>query len=408
MKEIGNSYRGNTLNALQRRQLLKRRLVYSLGALAYIAFDHAALAFCRPKSHPQRVALLYPDFLGDVLIWLPYGQSLANHLLREGKEVFVICEEANRAVLENAFGGWTVIGIHRANFNLTGPRRRAELLRRLRGLGVGRTIYMKYPRFTRKSAESFIEALGAPAVAFEAAFRNRPRWEILWSNRRYERLVKTEGGRDTHVSIHFHAFLQAMKVDLREIVPADLKVSSTQPIDDDYWVLAPGSGQKYRNWPAERFATVARVLAANRPHWRCVIVGTASEHDLGTQIAVKLGGGALNLTGQTSVQQLIDLIAHARLLLGNDSGAGHIAAALGTPAVVVVGGGHWGLCFPYPDNAPVRRQPVVVGHRMACFGCDWICAHTTQTDKPFPCIEAVSVEAVWQQVKALLSTSEGG
>ncbi len=396
------------MNPYQRRQLLKGRVLYSVGALAYITLDQVALAFYRARSHPQRVAILYPDYLGDVLMWLPYGQVLASHLLRRGKEVFVICQEANCSIIQDAFDGWTIVGIPRDHSSLTSPRRRAKLLRQLRALGVSQTLYMAHPRSTRRSAESIVEALGAPAVGFAATFRNSPLWEVLWNNRRYVQLVQTEGGLDTHVTMHYRAFLQSMKVDVREVVPATLKVTSTQPIDRDYWVLAPGSGQRYRNWAAQHFATVAKALAINRPQWRCVIVGTASEHDLGVQIAAKLGAAALNLTGQTSVQQLIDLIAHARLLLGNDSGAGHIAAAVGTPAVVVVGGGHWGRCFPYPENAPVRRHPVVVGHRMACFGCDWICAHTTKTDKPFPCIEAINVDAVWREVEALLSTSERG
>jgi hypothetical protein len=72
--------------------------------------------------------------------------------------------------------------------------------------------------------------------------------------------------------------------------------------------------------------------------------------------------------------------------------------------VIVAGGGHWGRCYPYnPAEAPVRALPHTVGYPMPCYGCDWICEHTTRTDRPYPCISGVTVDAVWFQVQAALA-----
>ena len=62
------------------------------------------------------------------------------------------------------------------------------------------------------------------------------------------------------------------------------------------------------------------------------------------------------------------LLGEARLYLGNDTGAMHLAAALGVPVTAVFGGGTWPRFVP----AAVCGEAVV--HPLPCFGCGWDCA----------------------------------
>jgi ADP-heptose:LPS heptosyltransferase len=100
-----------------------------------------------------------------------------------------------------------------------------------------------------------------------------------------------------------------------------------------YAVIHPGT-RSARRWPEEGFAAVADALAAQGV--RVVLTGTAGEADVTARVAELSRAGALDLTGRTSLGALAALVAGARLLVSNDTGVSHVAAALRIPSVVVV------------------------------------------------------------------------
>jgi heptosyltransferase-2 len=103
-------------------------------------------------------------------------------------------------------------------------------------------------------------------------------------------------------------------------------------IDSPVVGISPGAAYgSAKRWPAERFAEVARAYAP-----AVVLFGSAAERDLCDTIAAQVPG-ARNLAGQTTLREFIDLAAACRLFLTNDSGAMHVASALGVPTVTVFG-----------------------------------------------------------------------
>ena len=89
----------------------------------------------------------------------------------------------------------------------------------------------------------------------------------------------------------------------------------------------------------ERFAEAA-VLVARETGTRVLLFGSRDERDLAEQVAAAIraaGVEARNFAGETSLSGFIDFAANCRLLLTNDSGAMHIASALGVPTVAVFG-----------------------------------------------------------------------
>ena len=114
----------------------------------------------------------------------------------------------------------------------------------------------------------------------------------------------------------------------------------------------------------------------------------------------------LNWVGRTTLPGLAAVLAHAELLVGNETSAIHIAAAVGTPAVCIVGGGHYGRFMPYLVEEDGRPLPVAAVHRMGCFHCDWRCVYHPPKGTPVPCIEKVEVEDVWAAVRVALAESK--
>ena len=98
----------------------------------------------------------------------------------------------------------------------------------------------------------------------------------------------------------------------------------------------PGARLPSRRWPAERFAAVARELA--RQGWPVAVTGTEEERPLAGPVLRALNGRGIDLCGRTPLGVLAALLQEARLVICNDTGISHVAAAVRAPSVVIASG----------------------------------------------------------------------
>lgn len=102
-------------------------------------------------------------------------------------------------------------------------------------------------------------------------------------------------------------------------------------------IISPCTGQRfrnYRNWSADRYAAVAD-YASRRYGARTILTGgsTVLERDYGGDIAARVAAPVTNLIGQTTLKQLLALIARASVVVCPDSGPAQMATAVATPVV---------------------------------------------------------------------------
>lgn len=393
------------MNWIQNWQLLVRRTKRAIEWAAYGLFDYWVLHGKTRVPKPDRTAIVHLELLGDAVLWLPYGQCLVNHLRANGREVVLVVDKTLVPLFARAFPGVLIEPFDRRGVVKSFRIRRQNLLT-LRLLGAVETLQTSSPR-DALVVDAAVHALGSPAWGFTNVCLDRPWFDRQLNDGRYAHLIPEQ----THVhrSRRYNAFLRALGVDGTNVRPAEFGNLPPSPLSGVYWVLAPGASRRYKQWPIEHFSSVMQRLAHWRPDWQCVVVGTAQETNLAQAVVRNARTKVVDLTGQTDLPTLIALIAHARLVLCNDSAAGHIAAATGTPSIVVAGGGEWGRCYPYdPEHTPVRMLPHVVACPMPCFGCRWLCRYTTRSDQPFPCIVGVNVDDVWEAVERVLALTEAG
>jgi heptosyltransferase-2 len=98
-------------------------------------------------------------------------------------------------------------------------------------------------------------------------------------------------------------------------------------------LLAPGSVWATKRWGASKFIELAELLLARGD--QVVLIGSPDERDLSNHIASKVA--VLNITGETKIAEMVELIAGADVLVSNDSGAMHMASVAGTPTVAIFG-----------------------------------------------------------------------
>jgi ADP-heptose:LPS heptosyltransferase len=117
-----------------------------------------------------------------------------------------------------------------------------------------------------------------------------------------------------------------------------------------FLAIHPGSGSLTKNWPAERFAALARSLSRNRP-W-LLVEGPAEAETTGTLRAVP----GVVVAAMLPPRVLGALLATAGLYVGNDSGVSHLAAAWGAPTVALFGPTNPALWSPIGPSVAVIRS----------------------------------------------------
>jgi ADP-heptose:LPS heptosyltransferase len=158
--------------------------------------------------------------------------------------------------------------------------------------------------------------------------------------------------------------------------PADLRLRTpaTPSPAPGAVVINPGASHVSRHWPADRFADVARALAATHP---VVFTGTAAERPRALDVAARAGLPADTvLAGRTGLAELAALVAAARLVVTADTGVAHLTYAYATPSVVLFGpvpASRWGPPAAGPhvalsDDARRRGDPFAVDPDPALLG----------------------------------------
>jgi ADP-heptose:LPS heptosyltransferase len=133
----------------------------------------------------------------------------------------------------------------------------------------------------------------------------------------------------------------------------------TGPCEGWFACVHPGASAPQRRWPAERFAATADALAARG--LRVVLTGTAAERELTAAVTAAMTTPALDLAGKTDLGPAAAVLARARLVVCNDTGVSHLAAAVDTPSVVVSTG----------DNPARWSPPDAARHRVLCRPGGW-------------------------------------
>ncbi len=150
----------------------------------------------------------------------------------------------------------------------------------------------------------------------------------------------------------------------------------------------PGMTLSAKRWPPQRFAALADRLIEEGVAQVC-LVGGPEDGPIAAAIKDGMKQEPCDLTGQLAFGQLGALLERSDLFIGHDTGAMHLAVAVGAPVVAIFGPSDPRTYGPYGENS------VVLWHDVGCNPC-LLHGRWDATCSRFRCIEAVTVEEVWQ------------
>jgi lipopolysaccharide heptosyltransferase II len=161
-------------------------------------------------------------------------------------------------------------------------------------------------------------------------------------------------------------------------------------------VLNPGARWENKRWPAASFQSLASAFL-KQPDLGLAVLGGPSDMELGKAIAGLDSKRILDLSGRTSLPEMVEWIRKADLMVSNDTGPMHIAAALGTPLVPIFG-----------PTAPARTGPygqleyALQAARLPCVPCMKPSCHNPI---PLECLAAITPAQVYSAGMRRLESS---
>jgi lipopolysaccharide heptosyltransferase II len=198
--------------------------------------------------------------------------------------------------------------------------------------------------------------------------------------RQYLAFAETLGLSDD--SVHFDLRLRAEEEQQVETLLGD----TARP----FAAFFLGSRWPSRFWFPQATAAVARALQQDYG-MGIVLLGGQGEATFAQEVSDAVGGTLTNLSGRTSLRDLIGIFARARLALGPDSGPMHIAAATGTPVISL-----WGATSPI-RSAPWDSEEFVLCGSAACSPC-----YTRRCPIGRVCMQRITPEQVMETARKVL------
>lgn len=347
---------------------------------------------------PRGTLIIRMDGIGDMVLFRRTLDDYATALETSVSDITVLGCKSWGPISDEIFAGYDLIMIDEHAFARQ-PFYRFKIGLLVRRLNVRRALNDSYFR-RAMMADSLVWLSGAAETTVSLPFINEPtRIEFNYYLSQVSQIVDT-GPYPTHEIIRHYRFLSALAG--RSYIPRPPKIPwrISEGLEGlPYVVLNPGSNEYGRRWPFTNYVEIAKRLT-DRGN-RVVLIGGPGEETGDYKEALGHHKNVLDLVGQTKLTALLDILKGAVATLSNDTGPAHLSIALGTPTTVIVGGGHFGSFVPYPkETTPPNAR--FVYEEMPCYHCFWRCHKRETKFDVFPCVSAVGVEAVWDNLSQQL------
>jgi heptosyltransferase-2 len=326
----------------------------------------------------ERVVVVAPNWLGDAVMSLPALRDVRRHM---GEARLVVAARPSVAALFRAVPGVDEITQIAAPGNLGGD------------------IGILFPNSFRSAWE--LKRSGV-----------RERWGYRSD---FRSLLLTKAIRRPRKKVHFAEYYQHLVRELGmatgpltpQLKVPDAKIRAASALlEARGWVpgtklvaLAPGAAFGHaKRWPPKYFAALASSLH-DELGLTCVLLGRSEDRDDSRGPLADFSG--IDLIGQTDLIMLMGVLSHCAGLVANDSGALHLAAALGVPVTAIYGPTDERYSLPLSSQAPS-------GDRVRAIAYDVFCRPCGLRDCPIDhrCMTRIPPRQVFEVVRAQLENHE--
>jgi lipopolysaccharide heptosyltransferase II len=311
-----------------------------------------------------KILILKPSSLGDVIQALPVLRSLKRHLPHS--EIYWWIESGLASLLEGDEDLTGIVRFERKRW--AAPLHWGELWRSVLWTRQKRFDWVIDLQCLARSAVFGWLTGGTLTVGLD---------EPREGARGFYDLIARRPSFHTHAVDWYLRVLPLLRVPVAqkfEWLPPRAKVANAirqrWPLADARWILLqPGARWPTKRWPAEFFGELLRKLAGLNGQFRFAVLGGPEDRMLGQMISQSAPQKCLDLTGALTLPEMIEWIRLSELMITNDTGPMHVAAAIGKPVVALFGPTEPRRTGPYGqlDHIMQSKLPCVPCLKSRCY-----------------------------------------
>lgn len=334
-----------------------------LNRLKGIIYDWVCLLAClgfRQKNKQQKLLIIRIDEIGDYMLWRNFLNEISSSPTYRNHEIHFCGNKSWKAL----FTHFDQTAVH-TGFWIDKIKFKTELRYRFRFL---RMIYRQgyetviNPTFSRDKRydDSIVKAS-------KATYRIG-----MVSNKESIHAYELGYDKDLYTSLFHHserplfeflrnklftAFVTGIPSAVENTQVPSALLPDYKGIAQPYFVVFPGSRSKSRIWPTAHFIQVASYLFKTRGY-TAVVCGASGDQEYTKAFCNQYSFPVLDLTGKTTLPEMLTVLKNASLLLSVDTGAVHLAAAVGCTVVGIFNGSQYKRFAPYPTDINKHFYPI--------------------------------------------------
>ncbi len=379
-------------------RLIKQSI--DLFVILYFIFIKLILSIYRPQKKNKDIIILRLDALGDLFLWLSSAEEIRKKY--HAHHITLICNEEYLEFLSSLSLFDSLISINLNKF-YKNPIYHFKIISKINEENYDLLLSPIYSRAIKYDLLTKL-IFARKKIGYSGDESSIRRFTKSITNNWYSELVTTNSklklSHEVFLNFNFLNYIGIQKIPYS--FSFKKKIDSKFIFQNKYFVLFPGSSNPFKNWNIDKFSNVVEFIY-RKYGFLPVICGGIKEINLSNKL-IKLNKSIkyTSLVNNTSILELIDIIAKAELVISNDTAGSHIAASVNTLCFTILGGGHFGRFFPYPKSFNQTKSKVIY-QKLNCFNCNWKCTLIKNKEYTYPCINDISSSDIISQITKSLN-----
>lgn len=332
----------------------------------YVSLTNLLVSWCppdNPKDNFEHVLLIRLDEMGDFILWLDSAKEIKN--IYKDKKITLLVNEKWLPIAKTIPYWDDIIAINPIKFRFN-PIYRIKFLLQIRKAGFHITVCPRYTiQFLLEPAIVAVSGSEEKIVFDNENFPQKKR--NYWTKR-----IKTDDTEKMEL-IRNADFVRGLgSPDFKSSIPS---IHVNKKMVSNNIIICPCSYRFEKDWPIYNYVELISRIH-KKSDWNIIICNDIHIKDVFQDYVINISGGS-------NVMDFANLVAHSRLVIANDSGPIHLAAALDVPSVCI-GVGKWGKRFvpyAYEEKRDGSVDPIVIYNQK---------------------VSNITVDEVWDKMKGLI------
>jgi len=347
-----------------------------------------------PETHIKNILWIRTDSIGDNVL----ASSMLPHIREKygDAKITVVCQEHIAALYESCPFTDNIL-VYNKNRAYQDEQYRSNIIQQLRSVGADLALNSVYSRDVLTDALT-IDSGAKERIAINGNLCNISAELRDKHNQFYTTVLESKEEYKPEIERH-KDFLKSLGMDVPVLQPMIWTSQEDEDFADKLFqennlqkekTIGLFAGAQFAVRIYNRYGTALSQVFRNSDI-AVIGLGSAQEFELNQQNLNPIGVRTFNFCGKITLRQTAAVLKRCRLTVGAEAGLAHISCAVGTPNVILLGGGHFGRFMPYSPLTTAVCLP------LECYYCNWRCRYQKNH-----CISDVMPEVIAEGIRQTL------